>query len=110
MYIQILQSDVCTDESAKQYYLEKIMGKASMMKELSDRLFECSQIHDDEDEKPLNETRTLQDTFMDYLSEMAMYLENRGFNVEAELEWRAVSIGEMCIRDSHSISPYKTIA
>ena len=93
MYIQILQSDVCTDGSAKQYYLEKIMGKASMMKELSDRLFECSQIHDDEDEKPLNETRTLQDTFMDYLSEMAMYLENRGFNVEAELEWRAVSIG-----------------
>ena len=29
MYVQILQSDVCTDEAAKQYYLEKIMGKAS---------------------------------------------------------------------------------
>ena len=93
MYIQILQSDVCTEESAKQYYLEKIMGKASMMKELSDRLFECSQIHDDVDEKPLNEIRTLQDTFMDYLSELAMYLENRGFKVAAELGWRAVSIG-----------------
>ena len=25
MYVQILQSDVCTDETAKQYYLEKIM-------------------------------------------------------------------------------------
>ncbi len=93
MYIQILQSDVCTDESSKQYYLEKIMGKAAMMKELSDRLFECSQIHDEADEKPLNEMRTLQDTFMDYLSEMTMYLENQGFEINAELEWRTVSIG-----------------
>lgn len=93
MYVQILQSDVCTDEAAKQYYLEKIMGKASTMKELSDRLFECSQIHDETAEKPLDEIRTLQDTFMDYLSEMVMYLDNQGFKVDAKLEWRAVSIG-----------------
>ena len=92
MYVQILQSDVCKDEGAKQYYLEKIMGKASTMKELSDRLFECSQIQDENAEKPLDEIRTLQDTFVDYLSEMVMYLENQGFKVDAKLEWRAVSI------------------
>lgn len=91
MYVQILQSDVCENEETKQYYLEKIMSKAALMKSLSDRLFECSQISDS-DQEPLVVPQTLQDTFMDYLSEMAMYLGNQGFQIEAELEWRTVSL------------------
>lgn len=92
MYVQILQSDVCADEAARQYYLEKIMGKASTMKELSDRLFECSQIHEEPEEKPFSERRTFQAVFMDYLSEMAMYLENQGFHIDAELNWQTASM------------------
>lgn len=92
MYVQILQSDVCKDEQKKAYYLEKIMAKASLMKELSDRLFEYNHVHENESEKPLAESRTMQGAFMDYLSEMAIYLEGQGFRIDAALEWRAVSL------------------
>lgn len=92
MYAQILQSDVCTDEEKKQYYLEKIMSKAALMKDLSDRLFECSQISSSSSGESLTERRTIQGAFMDDLSEMAIYLENQNFTVQADLEWRSVLV------------------
>lgn len=92
MYVQILQSGVCKDEEKNQYYLDKIMSKATLIKDLSDRLFESSRTTNEEHEKNLWEVRTVQETFMDYLSEMAMLLKNRGFHVDADLEWSSAAI------------------
>lgn len=91
MYVQILQSDVCGEEE-KQYYLDKIKSKASLMKDLSDRLFDSSQMTNEENERKLWEVRTVQETFLDLLSEMAMLLENMGFHIHADLEWKAAVI------------------
>ncbi len=92
MYIQIMQSEVCNSQEKREYYLKKLMAKAVQMKELSDRLFECSQIGDRRKEEILEESRLFQSVFMDSLSEMAMFLENQGYVVEADLEWKRKKI------------------
>lgn len=38
------------------------------------------------------EKQTMQEALMDQLSEMAMLLEHQGFHINAELEWKAVTI------------------
>lgn len=91
MYIQILQSGVC-EEGKKQYYLDKIMSKAVRMKVLSDRLFEHSQMKDRKEGREQEEILTLQEAFMDHLSEIAMLLENRGFQIHTDLNWQPASI------------------
>lgn len=92
MYVQILQSGVCKDEEKNRYYLDKIMSKAALIKDLSDRLFESSRTTDGEQEKDLWEVCTVQEAFMDPLSEMAMLLKNRGFHVEADFKWSSAAI------------------
>lgn len=92
MYVQILQSGVCREEEKKQYYLDKIMSKAVHMKVLSDRLFEHSQMKDRKEGREEEEVLPLQEAFMDHLSEIAMLLENRGFQIHADLNWPSVSI------------------
>ena len=62
------------------------------MKELSDCLFECSQIGDGKKEEIPEEPRLFQSVFEDCLSEMAMFLENRGYVVEEDLDWEREKI------------------
>jgi len=92
VYIQVMQSEVCDSQEEREYYLKKMMAKAVQMKELSDRLFECSQIGDRKKEEILEEPRLFQSVFEDCLSEMAMFLENQGYMVEADLEWKREKI------------------
>lgn len=92
MYVQILQSGVCKKEEKKQYYLDKIMSKAVQMKVLSDRLFEHSQMKDRKEGREQEEILTLQEAFMDHLSEIAMLLENHGFQIRSDLSWQSVPV------------------
>lgn len=87
-YVQVMQSGVCGDEAKRDYYLDKIMAKAVQMKELSDRLFECSQVGEEKGREKAEEPMLFQSVFIDSLSEMAMFLEGQGFEVEACLEWK----------------------
>jgi signal transduction histidine kinase len=91
-YVQVMQSGVCGDEAKRDYYLDKIMAKAVQMKELSDRLFECSQVGEEKDREKAEEPMLFQSVFIDSLSEMAMFLEGQGFEVEACLEWKRAMI------------------
>lgn len=87
-YVQVMQSGVCGDELKRDYYLDKIMAKAVQMKELSDRLFECSQVGEEKGKEKAEEPMLFQSVFIDSLSEMAMFLDGQGFEVEACLEWK----------------------
>ena len=80
-YVQVMQSGVCRDEAKRDYYLDKIMAKAVQMKELSDRLFECSQVGEEKGREKAEEPMLFQSVFLDSLSEMAMFLEGQGFEV-----------------------------
>lgn len=90
---------MCTDEAKRDYYLDKIMTKAVQMKELSDRLFECSQVGDGRREKRRKEPVLFQSVFMDCVSELVMFLGGQGFMVEVCLEWRReviwISMGDI---------------
>ena len=88
VYVEILQTDICRDDKARKYYLNKIMRKAVLIKELSDRLFESCQVKTDKEVKGMDAPQGLQNIFEDYLSEMTAVLDSQGFEIEAELEWR----------------------
>jgi signal transduction histidine kinase len=92
MYVQILMSEVSKDKKMNQYYLDKVMVKAVQMKELSDRLFEYCQVMDKNKEENLEETRTFQSVFSDYLSEMVLFLESQGLHIVTELDWKVASV------------------
>ncbi|MGC6174710.1 histidine kinase dimerization/phospho-acceptor domain-containing protein [Lacrimispora sp. 38-1] len=92
MYVQILMSEVCKDKNMNQYYLDKVMLKAVQMKELSDRLFEYCQVMDKSKEENLEETRTFQSVFSDYLSEMVLFLESQGLHTVTELDWKKTAV------------------
>lgn len=92
MYVQILMSEVSKDKKMNQYYLDKVMLKAVQMKELSDRLFEYCQVMDKNKEENLEETRTFQSVFSDYLSEMVLFLESQGLHIVTELDWKVASV------------------
>ena len=92
VYVEILQTDICRDDKARRYYLDKVMKKAVLIKELSNRLFESCQMEKEDKVKGMDAPQCLQNTFGDYLSEMMALLDSQGFGVEAELEWRSAAI------------------
>jgi signal transduction histidine kinase len=92
VYIEILKSDICKDDKMRRYYLDKIMSKAVQMKELSDILFESCQIKKEGVSDGTDKLQNIQDVFMDYLSEMTVYICSRGFEMETDLEWRPCEI------------------
>ncbi len=92
MYVQILMSEVCKDKDMNQYYLDKVMLKAVQMKELSDCLFEYCQVMDKSKEENLEEPRTFQSVFSDYLSEMVLFLESQGLHTVTELDWKKAAV------------------
>lgn len=87
-YVQVMQSGVCGDELKRDYYLDKIMAKAVQMKELSDRLFECSQVGEEKGKEKAEEPMLFQSVFIDSLSEMAMFLGGQGLRCATGLKGR----------------------
>ena len=87
-YVQVMQSGVCGDELKRDYYLDKIMAKAVQMKELSDRLFECSQVGEEKGREKAEEPMLFQSVFIDSLSEMAMFLDGQGLRCATGLKGR----------------------
>ena len=92
VYVEILQTDICRDDKARRYYLDKVMKKAVMIKELSNRLFESCQMETENKIKGMDAPQCLQNIFEDYLSEMTALLDSQGFGVEVALEWGSASI------------------
>lgn len=87
IYTEILKKNKYKDERQMKEYLEKIEEKTYRMKQLSDRLFEYSLVTS-EPEVELEEPEVLKGVFYDLLSETCAYLEQSGFSVLLEVEWR----------------------
>ena len=64
------------------------MAKAVQMKELSDRLFECSQVGEEKGKEKAEEPMLFQSVFIDSLSEMAMFLDGQGLRCATGLKGR----------------------
>lgn len=86
LYTEILKKGKYKSEEQLKSYLEKIERKAGRMKQLTDHLFAYSMVSG---EMPavLEEPEWFQVLFYDQVSELCSYLEQRGFQVEARLEW-----------------------
>lgn len=87
LYTEILQKGAYKNPDRLLEYLEKIHQKARRLKQLSDHLFEYALIAEDAGiqlERP-EEYKAL---FYDLLSETCSYLEQKGFQAEARLEWK----------------------
>lgn len=69
VYVEILQSDISSDDKVKRYYLDKIMKKAVLIKELSDQLFESCQVKTENENRKLDAPQSLQDISEGYLSD-----------------------------------------
>lgn len=68
-------------------YVEKIDQKARRMKQLSDHLFEYALVTS-ETQVRLDPPTSFQAAFFDVLSEAAAFLQQQGFSVSLELEWK----------------------
>ncbi len=86
LYTEILKKGKYKGEEQLKSYLEKIERKAGRMKQLTDHLFEYSLVTG-ETPVVLEEPEWFQVLFYDQVSELCSYLEQRGFRVEARLEW-----------------------
>lgn len=91
VYLEILQSSEAKDEQAKKHYVEKALEKAMQIKMLSDQLFEFFLISKD-DRFLLEAPQLFRSVFMDYLSELVMFLESQEFHVVSRLNWQPVEL------------------
>ena len=87
LYTEILKKGKYGGEAQMKEYIEKIDRKARRMKQLTDNLFEYSLVTG-ENEISLEEPELFSVLFYDLFSETCSYLEQRGFLIEAETEWR----------------------
>lgn len=87
LYTELLRQHKYDSPEKQEEYLEKIDKKAHQMKQLSDRLFEYSLITG-ETEVELEAPLLFRQAFYDLLSETISYLEQNGFSVQLELDWR----------------------
>lgn len=86
LYTEILKMGKYESREQMREYLEKIEQKALCMKHLTDHLFEYSLLTG-EGEIQLEEPESFKILFYDLLSEMASYLEQKGFFVSLQMEW-----------------------
>lgn len=91
IYTEILKKGKYQDEMQLREYIEKIDQKAHRLKQLSDHIFEYSLITE-EAELQLRESDGMQAVFYDILSEACAYLEQQGFQVQMEFEWKEKKI------------------
>lgn len=68
-------------------YVDKIDQKARRMKQLSDHLFEYALVTS-ETQAPLDPPTSFQAAFFDVFSETAAFLQQQGFSVSLDLEWK----------------------
>lgn len=86
LYTEILKKGKYNSEEQMREYIEKIERKAGRMKHLTDHLFEYSMVTG-ETQIVLEEPDSFKVLFYDLISELCSYLEQRGFRVEARLDW-----------------------
>lgn len=91
IYTEILKKGKYKDEEQLREYIEKIDQKAHRLKQLSDHIFEYSLITEGTDVR-LKESDGMEAVFYDLLSETCAYLEQQGYQVQMEFEWREVRI------------------
>ncbi len=99
LYSEILQNGGRLSEEQRQVYLEKIVRKVQHMRDLSDHLLDYALVPSG-NAVPSSEPMTVRDAFYDELSDFCGYLDDQGFDVEAEPEWRDGKI----LADPESIS------
>ena len=89
LYTEILKSGKYNDEDELREYLEKIDGKARVLKHLSDNLFEYAV---DSNRTTKNQTEDSQKALSDFVGEIIGDLEVEGFMVDKKLEWKSAKI------------------
>ena len=84
LYLEILKSRRYASDEELQEYLEKLDGKAHLMKQISDHLFEYSLT---EAPEKLTAPQKMQDAFKPVLSSFKDELSAHGFSVVSEIVW-----------------------
>ena len=72
-------------------YVDKIDQKARRMKQLSDHLFEYALVTS-ETQAPLDPPTSFQAAFFDVFSETAAFLQQQGFSVSLDLDWKTRTV------------------
>ena len=72
-------------------YVDKIDQKARRMKQLSDHLFEYALVTS-ETQAPLDPPTSFQAAFLDVFSETAAFLQQQGFSVSLDLDWKTRTV------------------
>ena len=91
LYAEILQNEKYGGEENKRDYLEKIIRRVQHMKELSDKLLAYAVQPTEEMFIPAVYL-PIRSSLYDELSDMCGYLEERGINVKADMQWKEGSI------------------
>lgn len=86
LYTEILKKGKNLDEAQQKKYMDIIEKKAYRMKQLTDHLFEYSLTAGSE-EIQLEEPEAFEIIFYDIFSETCSYLEQKGFQVDFQVEW-----------------------
>ena len=89
LYTEILESGKYKNESELKEYLDKIHSKASMLKQLSDNLFEYAV---DSRIARKNTSEDFETVMSQFADEITSELESAGFTVEKSLEWEKAKI------------------
>lgn len=87
IYTEILLYQKYEGQEELKAYLKKIDTKAREIKQLSDNIFEYSLISKNREVK-LDAPKSFREIFHDLLSESAEYLEQRGYTLKLEMNWR----------------------
>lgn len=88
LYTKVLQQRKYRNEEQMWEYIDRIELKANQIKKLSDNIFEYALITG-EDKVRLEAPETFRTVFYDLLSETSAYLEQKGFQVQMELNGMA---------------------
>lgn len=85
LYAKVLQQHKYRNEEQMWEYVDRIELKANQIKKLSDNIFEYALITGEEKIR-LEEPETFRTVFYDLLSETSAYLEQKGFQVQMDLD------------------------
>ncbi len=91
LYAEILKSGKYEGEKGREIYLDKIMKKVQYMKNLSDGLLAYS-VQAAENRYVPARYKPLAGALYDELSDMCQYLEEQGWKVKTEMQWKSGQI------------------
>ena len=89
LYTEILKSGKYNDEDELLEYLEKIYGKARVLKHLSDNLFEYAV---DSSRPTKNQTEDFKNALSVFVDEIIKDLESEAYEVKMNLDWKPAKI------------------